>query len=245
MSTLHFRQYDHVGQQNLYEELSDEMIHIYGVQAFYIPRRRMNTDLVMPDDKLSKFYNAYSIQTYINNVMGFGGQGDFLTKFGLELRDQISFVISPRDFYTRVVQQDASFMYDQSAYLGKPIIRPREGDVIYLPLNQKLFQIRFVEHEAPFYQFGQIQMFELRSELYAPNNELFGTGVPEIDALFARYNSPTELPLIPSDQPPNSTTLDEINYKGNREDQNADIEEVINKDGFMNFNEKDPFGDNS
>ena len=105
---------------------------------------------------------------YIKNVEGFAGQGDFLSKFNLEIRDQVTFTVARRTFNNEV-----------GAYTS--FIRPREGDLVYFPLNNKLFEIKFVEHEAIFYQLGSLQTFDISCELFEYNNEIFNTGIPLID----------------------------------------------------------------
>lgn len=223
MSTLHFRQYMTESEQNLLAGLTDEFTQIYGVSVFYIPRVQLNTDKVMPDSKLSKFYNAYPCTVYIKNIEGFGGQGNFLNQFGLELRDQITFTMSRQEFERSIMSIDPRFQFTGETWSGTPILRPHEGDVIYLPLNQKMYQIRFVEHETPFYPLGKLQSFDLQSELYAPNNELYDTGVPEIDAIFARFSPDTGAPVP--------------------EDTGDDSDDIVSEaNTVMNLANTDPFG---
>jgi len=105
---------------------------------------------------------------YIKNVEGFAGQGDFLSKFNLEIRDQVTFTVARRTFNNEV-----------GAYTS--FIRPREGDLVYFPLNNKLFEIKFVEHEAIFYQLGSLQTFDISCELFEYSNEIFNTGIHLID----------------------------------------------------------------
>lgn len=227
MSTLHFRQFMTSSEQNLLAGLNDEFTQIYGLSVYYIPRMQMNTDNVMPDSKLDKFYNAYPCTVYLKNVESFGGQGNFLNQFGLELRDQVTFTMSRPEFERSILNVDPAFQFTGQTWSDTPVLRPREGDAIYLPMNQKIYQIRFVEHEQPFYPLGKLQAFDLQSELYAPNNELYDTGVPEIDAIFAKYlnhpNDPSE-PFNPS-----------------TDDYSESI--VLEANVVTNFNESDPFGE--
>jgi len=106
---------------------------------------------------------------YIKNVEGFGGQGDFLSKFNLEIRDQVTFTIARRTFNEEI-----------GSYTS--FTRPREGDLIYFPLNNKLFEIKFVEHEAIFYQLGSLQTFDIACELFEYNNERLNTGIDLVDS---------------------------------------------------------------
>src|SRR5574337_1096003 len=184
MSTLHFRQFMTSSEQNLLAGLNDEFTQIYGLSVYYIPRMQMNTDNVMPDSKLDKFYNAYPCTVYLKNVESFGGQGNFLNQFGLELRDQVTFTMSRPEFERSILNVDPAFQFTGQTWSDTPVLRPREGDAIYLPMNQKIYQIRFVEHEQPFYPLGKLQAFDLQSELYAPNNELRSEG----DAIYLPMN---------------------------------------------------------
>jgi len=255
MTTQFFRNYSTQGEQQLANDLVDEVIQIHGVEVFYIPRMQLNTDTIMPDDKLSKFYNAYPVTVYLKNVEGFGGQGDFLTQFGLELRDQITFTISRNEFKKNVFDKDPLFQFTGQTWSGEPILRPREGDIIYLPMNQKMYSIRFVEHEVPFYQFGKLQAFDLQSELYSPNNELYNTGVPEIDAIFAKYGLSQQTNNTLSDATGGDMLVsadDQFAIKfdgpgidpnsGSTEDHSEDINQEANT--FIDFSNDDPFGDN-
>lgn len=256
MTTQFFRQYSSQGEQQLASDLVNEAITIHGVEVFYVPRVQMNTDTVMPDDKLSKFYNAYPITVYLKNVEGFGGQGDFLTQFGLELRDQITFTVSRKEFKKNVFDRDPLFQFTGRTWSGEPVLRPREGDLIYLPMNQKMYSIRFVEHESTFYQFGKLQSFDLQSELYTPNNELYNTGVPEIDAIFTQYGLQQQTNDILADAAGQDMLtsadgeyaikfdVDADPNSGSEEDHNQDIDNEANTIIEPNIN-TDPFGENT
>lgn len=141
---------------------------MYGHDVYYLPRTRVNDDVIYGESSYSKFDTQYYVEMYIKNVEGFGGQGDFLSKFNLEIRDQVTFTIARRTFSNEI-----------GAYTT--FVRPREGDLIYFPLNNKLFEIKFVEHEAIFYQLGALQTFDLTCELFEYSNEIFNTGISNID----------------------------------------------------------------
>ena len=141
---------------------------MYGHDLYYLPRTRIQDDTILGEESYSKFLSHYFIEMYIKNVEGFAGQGDFLSKFNLEIRDQVTFTVARRTFNDEVGSQTS-------------FVRPREGDLIYFPLNNKLFEIKFVEHEAIFYQLGSLQTFDLTCELFEYNNEIFETGVSAID----------------------------------------------------------------
>jgi hypothetical protein len=155
-------------EQLLIENLVVESIKIYGHDIFYLPRTRIGIDDVLGEEQTSSFDSQYYVEMYIKNVEGFGGQGDFLSKFNLEIRDQVTFTIARRTFNEEI---GASSLLE----------RPREGDLIFMPLNNKLFEIRFVEHEAIFYQLGSLQTYDLVCELFEYNNERLNTGIPLVD----------------------------------------------------------------
>jgi hypothetical protein len=161
-------------EQNLIEDLIIESIRIYGFDIWYIPRTIVAKDELLNEDDLSTFNSAYMIETYIKNVDGFGGDGDFLSKFGLQINDTMTLTIAMR-----------KFMEDVALFDGE--VRPNEGDLIYFPLNRKIFEVKFVEHEAIFYQMGKLQTYDLRCELFEYSQERFNTGIEEIDTLLAPY----------------------------------------------------------
>lgn len=168
-------------EQTLIEDLIVESIKIYGMEMYYLPRTVVSYDYLLGEDsQASQFNNATMIEMYIKNVEGFQGDGDFLSKFNLEIRDRITFTVARRAFYNEVGTQ-------------VQVERPREGDVIYFPLNNKFFQIKFVEHEAVFYQLGALQTWDIVCELMEYTNEVFNTGIPEIDVFTAKNSTAMEL----------------------------------------------------
>lgn len=171
-TNLYFNNFNSQSEQSLVEDLVVESIKIYGHDVVYLPRRVVNRDFVFNEDTISRYENDYSIEMYIRNVDGFEGEGDFLSKFGLEVRDQITFTVAKRRF-------------DNDIGLTEDIIRPRESDLIYFPLTKSYYEIKFVEHEAVFYQLGEIQMYDIRCELFEYSGEEFNTGDGTLDALEA------------------------------------------------------------
>lgn len=164
-------------EQQLYEDLVIESLRMYGQDVYYLPRDIVNEDRILVDDVPSRFNSSHRIEMYIENIEGFGGEGDLFTKFGVEIRDQATFVVS-RKRWTQLVAR-----YDNEIQ-G---VRPFEGDLIYLPLSNKLFQVMMVEHEEPFYQLSNIAVFKLRCELFEYNDENFDTGVEVIDNIEKDY----------------------------------------------------------
>ena len=158
-------------EQHLYEDLIIESLQIYGQDVYYIPRTLVNRDNVLNEDPASKFDDAYLIEMYIENVDGFEGAGDLYSKFGLEIRDEATFVVSRRQWEK---------MIGVFSDLADP--RPQEGDVIFLPMTNSFFEISYVEDDKPFYQLSDIPVYRMQCSLFEYNDEDFDTGVGEIDA---------------------------------------------------------------
>ena len=170
-------------EQNLYEDLIIESLKIFGQDVYYIPRTLVNRDNIMGEDIGSKFDDAYLIEAYIENVDGFEGSGDLYNKFGLEIRDEATFIISRRQWNSLV-----GFWNNQ---LEEP--KPQEGDLLFLPMSNSFFEISFVEDEQPFYQLSNLPVFKLQCSLFEYNDEQFETGVSEIDTKETVYASQTQL----------------------------------------------------
>ena len=162
----YFRTFDAKNEQELLHSLTQESIKIYGHDVSYIPRTLVNTDTVLGEDSISEYKDAYSVEMFIKSVDGFEGEGDLISKFGLEVRDQIVFSLARRAW--------------EGLDLG---VRPKEGDLVYFPLTSKLFQIMFVEHETPFYQNGALPTFDLTCELFVYSDEKIDTDVDDIDVI--------------------------------------------------------------
>lgn len=158
-------------EQSVYEDLIIESLKIYGQDVYYIPRNLVSRDTVLGEDKASSFDDAYMIEAYIENPEGFDGSGDLYQKFGLEIRDEATFVISRRQWANLVGVWNNTV----------ETIRPMEGDLIFLPMTNKFFEISFVEHEQPFYQLSNLPVYKLNCSLFEYNDEDFDTGVSEID----------------------------------------------------------------
>lgn len=164
-------------EQNLLEDLTIETLKMYGQDVYYLPRTIVNEDRILGDDVPSRFSNAYAIEMYIENTEGFDGEGDLFSKFGVEIRDQATFILARRRWTQTVAKLDNEING----------LRPREGDLIYLPLSKSLFQIMSVEHEQPFYQLKGLYTFKLRCELFEYNDEDLDTGLYDIDKIEQDY----------------------------------------------------------
>jgi hypothetical protein len=177
MATNHYFSQKVKSEQNLYEDIIIESLKIYGQDVYYLPRDLVNEDKILGEDVSSRFNSSYKVEMYIENTEGFDGEGDLFTKFGVEIRDQATFIVSRKRWNQTVSRYDNEI---NSA-------RPREGDVIYLPLSNSMFQIMAVEHEQPFYQISNLPTYKLRCELFEYSDEDLDTGIEAIDDIEKRY----------------------------------------------------------
>lgn len=160
-------------EQLLIEDLIIECLQIYGFECYYLPRKTVNVDQILNEDVLNKYQHAYPLEMYLTNIMGFEGEGDLLTKFGVEIRDSATFVVSRRR-WDQVVARSGQVQL---------ATRPAEGDIIYFPATKSLFEIRRVEGTEPFFQAGKLYVYQLQCELMQYSSESIETGVSEIDSL--------------------------------------------------------------
>ena len=183
-TNLYFNNFDFSQEQQLVEDLIIEAIKIYGIECYYLPRTLVREDEVFGEDALAKFEQAYPIEMYIKSVDGFQGDGDFLSKFGLEIRDSMVLTVAQRRWEDEVHIQDSTPVNEEEG-----IGRPSEGDLVYFPLNGKIFEVKFVEHEAVFYQMGKLQTYDLSLELFEYSHESIDTGVAEIDDIEDKHST--------------------------------------------------------
>ena len=162
-------------EQRLVQNLVNEHLKIYGQEVTYIPRKFVNTSTIIEEVTSSKFDDNFSVEMYVNTYDGYSGAGDVLTKFGMSLRDEVELTVSRERFEEFI----APFM-DASDDINLAT-RPREGDLIFFPLGQRLFEIKFVEHEEPFYQLGSNYVFKLKCELFEYEDEVIDTSLDIID----------------------------------------------------------------
>lgn len=214
----YFNNFNNKIEQNLYEDIVAEAIQIYGYDLYYLPRTYTNIDEVFKEEETSHFKKAYSVEMYVTNLEGFGGDGEFLSKFNIEIRDKITFVLSKKRF-----QEILRTPLDNK--------RPEEGDLIYFPMTGAFYEIHYVEQEHPFYQLGRLNVFTLACEIFTYSNEVFETGVPEIDRVGKRY----------------STLVDANNHLANNASISS-IDPLAENDSFatldddiIDFSETNPF----
>lgn len=158
-------------EQHLYEDIVIESLKMYGQDVYYLPRKVVSEDSILNEDIESVFEDAYIIEMYIANVDGFEGDGNLLSKFGVEIRDQANFIVAKKRWNQYIGLDNNSVSS----------IRPNEGDLIYLPLSKSLFEIRFVEHESPFYQLSNLPTYTLQCELFEYSGESIKTGIDDVD----------------------------------------------------------------
>jgi hypothetical protein len=158
-------------EQILNQSLVDEYIKMFGMDVYYIPRQIIKSDDVLNEVISSQFTDAYLIEAYMENFDGFQGQGDILTKFGIRSNDEVTLVISRQRFEDFVT---VSLSTIPGITVG---FRPQEGDLIHFPLTDNFFEIKFVEHEDPFYQFGKLYTYKLKCELYEYGDEVPDVGI--------------------------------------------------------------------
>lgn len=206
-------------EQNLIEDLIIESIKIYGQDMFYIPRELVAKDDILGEDRLSEFKNAYPIEMYFENVNSFDGQGAFIQKFGLFMDQTATLVVARKRWETLVGSAKTTILPD----------RPCEGDLLYFPLSDGMFEIKFVKHQEPFYQLGKLYVYKLQVELFQYSSERINTGIPDIDA----FESLKSFEQPKDSQEPIGTMFD--NYAKNDIIEKESIDTVID--------ENNPFGD--
>lgn len=214
-TNFYFSNFTNSGEQRLIEDLIIESIRIYGIDVWYLPRTLGALDDLLNEDDLPIFNSAYMVEMYVKNVEGFQGDGDFLSKFGLQIRDSMTMTMAMRKFYEDVAN------YSEE-------VRPKEGDLLYFPLNRKIFEIKHVEHEAIFYQMGSLQTYDFRVELFEYSNERFNTGVEEVDAWPAKFATTANNTIAGIE------SIDPLA-------DNLTIE--TEADGILDFTEENPFGE--
>ena len=160
-------------EQHLYEDLAIEAIQIFGHDVFYIPRTLVNKDELFGEDALSRFDDAYGIEMWMETQEGYEGEKELISRFGLEIRDETTFVVSRRRWDT-TVSSDANLIVSS---------RPDEGDLIYMPTVKKLFEISFVDHDDPFYQIDNLPVYKLYCRTFEYSSEVLDTGIQAIDAI--------------------------------------------------------------
>ena len=194
-TNLYFNNVASHAQQELINDLTSEVIKIHGMDVFYLPRTLVKEDLILGEDVLAKFSTSYEIEMYLKGTEGFGGEGDLVSKFGLDVRDEVIFTVHKDRFE-----------------LATEMAKPLEGDLIFLPINKGLFEIKFVEHEQPFYQAGKNYSFDLTCELFQYSEEQLQTGIEDVDQI--ERDDSYAIDLVMSTGGSGAFTVDEAIYQG-------------------------------
>ncbi len=244
MTTSHYFQSGVPGgrssEQLLVEDIIIECLKIYGFDTYYMPRSEVNEDLILGEDTLNKFEHAYPLEMYMQNISGFEGDGDLMSKFGVEIKDTATFVVSRRRWDEVVARSGNAVL----------TTRPAEGDIVYFPLTKAFFEIKRVESTDPFFQVGKLYVFKLECQLYRYSSEAFNTGVGEIDGVSISnsfnlndYNLLTEdgFKVLLEYYTPSPITLESFSL--NTILPNTDNEDFKSEISVLDFSESNPFGE--
>ncbi|CAB5221917.1 neck protein [uncultured Caudovirales phage] len=227
-------------EQLLMEDIIIECLKIYGFDTYYLPRHAVNEDKILGEDVLNDYPHAYPLEMYMQNVSGFEGDGDLMSKFGVEIRDTATFVVARRRWDETV------------ARTGNAVLttRPAEGDIVYFPLTKAFFEIKRVEATDPFFQVGKLYVYKLECELYRYSSESFTTGIDEIDSEAAGKSTDTgdfNLVLETGDRmllesfTPSAVILE--SFKLDDILPNTQNDQFTSEISVLDFTEHNPFGE--
>jgi hypothetical protein len=244
-------------EKTLYEDLIVEGLKIYGHDVYYLPRTLVNRDLILGEDTSSKFDDSYLIEMYFETSEGFAGQRELINKFGLEIREDTTFVIAKRSWQSQVDNPMTQIVEG----------RPNEGDIIYFPLMNSFFEIQFVEDQEPFFQLGNLPVYKLRVTRWEYSSEELNTGIAEIDAketdyslnlLLNRFTLENEIGSLQLEEDQSSgqanfllneevittTVATQSTYADNLDlDTEAGFDTQSVTDDILDFTERNPFGE--
>ena len=241
-------------EKRLHEDLIVEGLKIYGKDVYYLPRTLVNRDLILGEDMSSKFDDSYLIEMYMETTEGFAGDQELINKFGLEIREDTTFMVSKRRWQDQVDSSHAMIVEG----------RPNEGDIIYMPLMNSFFEIQFVEDQEPFFQLGQLPVYKLRCTRWEYSSEQLNTGVTDIDSAEDQYSLDQLAHQVTLEdgtgalQLENESVGDETNYMllesyaiqtqspyaDNIDlDTEAGFDTASTADDILDFTERNPFGD--
>lgn len=228
-------------EQLLHEDLIIECLKIYGFEVFYMPRTTVNLDTIFNEDPLNLYKQCYPLEMYLTDIDGFSGEGDLLTKFGVELRDSANFIVSRRR-WDQTVARAGSVQLDT---------RPAEGDLLYFPLTKSFFEIRRVEGTDPFFQLGKLYVYQLYAELMQYSGERIDTNRDDVDDI-ERISSLDVMNYELLNESGNRLLLE---YTANSSIilETFDIQEIdklsqndtfdLESVGVLDFSESNPFGE--
>lgn len=227
-------------EQLLMEDLIIECLKIYGFDTYYLPRHAVNEDVILGEDTLNSYENAYPLEMYMQNVSGFEGDGDLMTKFGVEIRDTATFVVARRRWDEVVARTGTAVL----------TTRPAEGDIVYFPLTKAFFEVKRVEATDPFFQVGKLYVYKLECELFRYSSEQFNTGVSDIDNESASKSTDVNdfnilledgFRTLLEEYNPSSIILEDYNLSTIL--PNITNENFRNEISVLDFSEHNPFGE--
>lgn len=263
----YFNQYTPVKQeQNLVEDLIIESIKIYGVDGYYLPRTHVNLDKIYGEDASMLFDDALEMEFYIKSFDGFQGQEDFLSKFGLQVDESVTFVVAQKRFtqslktsiiteysYNMLTEDGDELLSnrnDVSEYDYETIVRPREGDLIWIPMLKAMYEIKFTQNIENFFQLGKLYTYELRCDKLEYSSERINTDITEVDGIEDKYSLSTTNSEKLLDEDAFLFLHEDGTFVVNEADVvvaveiSADNEEIGQKiidDDILDFSEQNPF----
>jgi hypothetical protein len=229
-------------EQLLIEDLIIESLKIYGHDVYYMPRTLVNRDTLFDEDSLSTFTQSYPLEMYMENIQGYDGDGEIFSRFGLEVRDQASFVLSKRRWEQLVDTSGGDFEADGA--------RPLEGDLLFFPKTKSLFEIKYVEFQNPFFQLGKLYTYQLQCELFEYSSEEIETGLADIDAI-QDENTTDSLEYQFKLETGDAILLEDGRYfikedfgvRPSTAGDNEDFDDIQIADDILDFSENNPFGE--
>src|SRR5210317_2398390 len=260
MATNHYFQngngIGNTNEKRLYEDLIIEGLKIYGHDCYYLPRTLVNRDLILGEDTLSKFDDSYLLEMYMETTEGFAGQQELINKFGLEIRDDTTFMLAKRRWNDAVDSQHTMIKEG----------RPNEGDIIYYPLMNSFFEIKFVEDQEPFFQLGNLPVYKLVCTRWEYSGEQLDTGITDVDSAEDQYSTDTLQNQFVLEDDTGSLQLETESVNGDRFyfinedhsfnvqtqslysdnldlDTEAGFDTLSTADDILDFTERNPFGD--
>ena len=241
-------------EQRLYEDIIIEGLKIYGQDIYYLPRTLVNRDIILGEDMLSRFRTAHMIEMYMETTEGFAGEQEIINKFGLEIREDTTFMVSKRRFEEAVDSKTALIKEG----------RPNEGDILYMPLMNSFFEIKFVQDQEPFFQLSNLPVYKLVCTRWEYSSERLDTGVTDIDSAEDQYSLDQLAHQVSLEAETGSIILEndaadgEVNYMlletyniqtqstyaDNLDlDTEAGFDTSSTADDILDFTERNPFGE--
>jgi hypothetical protein len=234
-SNFYINNFNSKNEQSLIQDLVVESIKFYGIDLYYLPREIINLSAEFREQQTSRYNQAVTTVMYIKSIDGFDGDGEFLSSFGIQVREEITFSV-------------ANFTFDKEVGQLTRRDRPLESDLIWFPLNKALFQIKYVNVRPVFYQFGTLQFYDVTCELFEYSNEIFNTGVPAIDAVYNAlatttepYHIMTEAGVTLKTEEGFDLVEEEYGIENLLNQQNSTFDHIAVN--FLDFTQHDPFSE--